>query len=212
MPIFEKNSLNDTLEFLTPTTLLVLDLDNTLVESSTHFGSYQWGKKMIQKAVQDGMSIEEALDHIMPRWDEAQKHVQLALIEEYTPKCFETFHSNVAKVIGLTGRSPQVAPLTLAGLEQINISFSPMEQTMQFDLPHPIHFEKGVLFVGAKNNKGDALIQLIKQTKEKFNRVVFLDDQINYVEQVAQALAPLSLEYIGIRFAKVDEKVYQSLL
>lgn len=212
MPIFEKNSLNDVLEFLTPTTLLVLDLDNTLVESSSHFGSYQWGKKMIQKAIQDGMSVEDALDYIMPQWDEAQKQVQLALIEEHAPKCFETFHSQVAKIIGLTGRSPQVAPLTLEGLEQINLTFSSIEHTMQFKLPHPIHFEKGVLFVGAKNNKGDALIQFIKQTKERFHRVVFLDDQINYIEQVEQALIPLSIEYIGIRFAKVDEKVNQSLL
>ncbi len=212
MPIFEKHSLNDALEFLTPTTLLVLDLDNTLIESSTHFGSYQWGKKMIQEAIENGMKIEEALDHIMPIWDEAQKQVQLALIEEHTPKWFDVFHSQAALVIGLTGRSPQVAPLTLAGLEVININFSNIDHPLQFDLPHPIHFEKGILFVGAKNNKGEALIQWIEQTPSRFDRVVFLDDQITYIEQVEKALMNLSIEYVGIRFAKVDEKVHQSLL
>ena len=208
MPILEIESLKTIHEFIHNRTLLVLDLDNTLVESKSHYGSYQWGNFLIKKALEKGMDINEALDEIIPLWEVAQNHIDSKPIEQEVHLFMESVEQLGALKMALTGRSSVVESVTLELLEKYNISFSNWAHTpFIFDLPYDYSFTKGVFFAGPKNQKGAILNQQLQQLKIKIDRVVFVDDQQYLVEEVKQALLNFPIEYYGVRYSGADKKV-----
>lgn len=208
MSIYEKDSLEMVYEFLDAETLLVLDLDNTLIESVYHYGSYQWGTFLTKRAIREGLSVEKALDKVMPVWEKAQYEIEMKLIEEG----LNSFMINNASVgvtqLALTGRSPQIAKITLQQLERFQVEFSVWDPLkFSFELPYEYLFKNGVFFAGTKNEKGAILYQLLNQMPSKFKRVVFVDDQMYLVQQVGEALKELPIEYHGIRYSGADKRV-----
>ena len=208
MPIFEEKSITTVSDYLYPETLLVLDLDNTLIESAFHYGSYQWGNFLIREALEGGADIDQALDEVMPLWDKAQHEIEIRTIEAEVEEWLNLQHDQKTLMLGLTGRSSQIATVTLNHLEQHGLKFSNWDSCEPFFKASPhFHLEEGVIFVGPKNNKGEALLHFINSLKTPIKRVVFVDDQISYLEQVEKSLEDTEIEYIGIRYAGADINV-----
>ena len=94
-------------------TLLILDLDNTLIESSFHYGSYQWGGHLIREALKKGMNEDEALDSIIPHWNKAQYEIEMRTIEEEISDWLNLLHKQGVKMLALTARSLKIVQITL---------------------------------------------------------------------------------------------------
>ncbi len=208
MPIFEEKSITTVSNYLYPGTLLVLDLDNTLIESALHYGSYQWGNFLIREALKGGADIDQALDEVMPLWDRAQHEIEVQTIEAEIEEWINLQHDQKTLMLGLTGRSSQIATVTLNHLEKHGLKFSNWDFCEPFFKENShFHLEKGVVFVGPKNNKGEALLHFINSLKTPIKRVVFVDDQMSYLKQVEKSLKGSEIEYIGIRYAGADMNV-----
>lgn len=206
--IFEKETLKEIYPLLNSETLLVLDLDNTLIESVSHYGSYQWGNFLTRNALQEGLSLEMALDKIMPLWEKAQYDIEIKPIEEELHIFMNQASLIGVKKMALTGRSPKIADITFEFLEKHRINFSSWGLPhLSFELPNEYLFEKGVFFAGTRNEKGAVLFQFMNQINDKFKRVVFVDDQMHLVKQVQKALEKLPFEYYGVRYSGADKRV-----
>ncbi|MCH9631801.1 MAG: hypothetical protein S4CHLAM6_01190 [Chlamydiae bacterium] len=208
MPIFEEKSITNVSNYLQPGALLVLDLDNTLIESAFHYGSYQWGNFLIREALKEGANIDQALDQVMPLWDKAQHEIEIRTIEEEIEKWLNLQHAQKTLMLGLTGRSHKIATVTLNHLKKHGLSFSNWGFCEPFfkESTH-FHLEEGVIFVGPKNNKGEALLHFIHHVTTPIKQIVFVDDQISYLKQVEKSLEGLEVEYIGIRYGGADNAV-----
>jgi len=120
------DSLKEAFEHLTDKTLLVLDLDNTLIECSTAFGSYQWSAYLIRKEMaSQGKSLQEVLDKVVPYWEEMQYQVEMQLIEKESAKWIASLKEEGQTIIALTGRSNYLVERTLYELKRNNLSLSP---------------------------------------------------------------------------------------
>jgi len=208
MPIFEKDSIRVVDKHLHAETLLILDLDNTLIESIFHYGSYQWGGYLIREAIKKGMSEEEALETTMTDWNRAQYEIEMKTIEDEVSGWLNQLHSQGVKILALTARSPQIAQVTHAHLEKHGLKFSDWgAQEMHYGKSAEGYLEKGVLFVGPKNNKGKFLLDFISKLDVTYKKIVFVDDQISYLEQVENSLKGSGIEFIGVRYSRADQRV-----
>ncbi len=206
----EINSLKEAFDDLTDTTLLVVDLDNTLIECSTAFGSYQWASYLIQKEMSDqGKSLSEVLDEFVPYWEETQHQVEMQLIEKETSKWIASLKEEGQAIIALTGRSNYLVERTLYELKRNRLAFSPpsFKSLYPFEALPQVGYQEGVLFVGPKNDKGTLLTHFLNNSDQSFEKVVFVDDQERYLEQCKTAVEKLSLDFVGMHFVALNEKV-----
>lgn len=189
-----------------------MDLDNTLIESIYQYGSFQWGNYLVRKELQKGSPIDQALDEVIPLWEQAQQYIEIRPIEQAIFQWLDETKKFNASRIALTGRSPKVASLTLAQLKEHGFSFSDWshreQQFREMSLEN-VHFEEGVLFVGPKNSKGQVLKQFLIGQEKSFSQIVFLDDQISYLKQVEEIALELNLPYLGVRYSGADNKVQE---
>ncbi|MGE3954047.1 MAG: DUF2608 domain-containing protein [Parachlamydiales bacterium] len=97
---------------------------------------------------------------------------------------------------GPLGDCPAVEDHRLSELNRLGFSFSPLlEGTVAFDeLPlyrgQPILYKEGVIFAnGEVPPKGAALIAFLERVGKCFERIVFIDDRLQYVRDVEEAVA-----------------------
>lgn len=201
------HSLEEVLNHLSDSSaLLVLDLDNTLIECATSYGSYQWAAYQIKQALKQGQSFKSVLDHYVPLWEDLQFHTQIKLIEEKTPLILSNLQDQGMKVIALTGRSPKLKEVTAKKLKEQGVVFSnPLKDTLSFDSSSDYH--EGILFAGPHNSKGSILTQFIQCASQTFSKVIFFDDQKNYIEDVGQSMSELGLPFEGHHYVGLQEKV-----
>ncbi len=208
---FQKiDSLKEAFDHLTDKTLLVVDLDNTLIECSTAFGSYQWAAYLIRKEMADqGKSLSEVLDELVPYWEETQHQVEMQLIEKESPKWIASLKEEGQAIIALTGRSNYLVERTLYELKRNRLAFSSpnFQSSYPFDALPQVGYQEGVLFVGPKNDKGTLLTHFLSSSDQAYDKVVFIDDQERYLEQCKVAVEKRSLDFVGMHFVALNEKV-----
>jgi hypothetical protein len=99
---------------------------------------------------------------------------------------------------------------TLAQLAPLQIDFSStaqIKETLLFvDLQGTI-YKQGIIFVGHGIEKGPALIAYLKRLNKNPKRIVVIDDKLSNIENIAKTLEPLGIDFVGIRYSGVDDKV-----
>ncbi len=157
--------------------LVAFDLDDTLVVSSTHYGSTKWEGELIQEYLKQGLTKKEAQIKGWDIWEKAQHDIKLILIEDDVP----IFLNNIKKnhhVIGLTARPGALKELTVHNLKNNNIIFHSFNCSLNA-------FYEGILFCHGKP-KSVFLSNFIDQVfkNEKPNNILFIDDKKENLEDI----------------------------
>ncbi|MCI0458028.1 MAG: DUF2608 domain-containing protein [Gemmataceae bacterium] len=212
--IREIMSMKEIVSSIDETTLLVLDVDNTVIEPEGNLGSDQWWYFLVAKYQQiDKMEEKKAHREAMDLWNKTQWLITVRAVETLTPGIIKQQQQRGVKVMGFTARTPDIAEKTLEQLQSIGVDYS----------NHPIHakdfkfqldggsarYTKGVLFIGEGNDKGKALVQFLKTIAFNAKRIVFVDDKEKNVESVAAALKANGTEYLCFKYDATYPKVRQ---
>lgn len=206
--IIEAESIEEMVKHISHAdTLVVCDLDNTLIETTIHFGSVQWGEDFIRKLVLGGKSQAEAEEEVKYRWFSILPHIPMRLIETKTPKVLQDIHQKGIPVFGLTARFPEEVSYTLQRLRQFDLNFNKNYLNCELSLKHAARFEEGILFCGTKNRKSDALLHFLQQNDLQPRKIIFVDDKLHHLEDLANSLTRTPIEYVGIRFSGSDKRV-----
>lgn len=205
MSIEKIKSVQEAFKHLTSNTLFVLDVDNTLIESSTAFGSFQWMAHLIREKVKGGVPFNVALDSCVVQWEKAQYLIEMIRIEDSSINWLEDLKSQGQPILGLTGRPKHLAGITLKHLKQNELYFSLLD--FQFHDQLETHYEDGVIFIGHQQDKGEVLLSALDQIDHEYDRVVFVDDQKKYLDQMQKAFEKHSMDYVGMHFVGLEEKI-----
>ncbi len=208
MPLIEVNSLERVTDFLRKDTLVAFDLDNTLVESASQFGSYQWGSYLLRELMERGLDFSRALETLVPRWEKAQEFIDLVPVEPLSPVWLEDWRKKGYLCLGLTGRSPGVEEVTVKQLHENNIIFSPPVFTADplKEYGKRVSYREGVIFAGPFQCKGE-ILKKICASREGIDHVILIDDQLSYLEKAESVFKTLSQDFTGIHFLRLREKV-----
>jgi hypothetical protein len=210
--IWESYTLSEVLPHVDANTLVVLDLDHTLVRTKNSFGSTAWYYHERQANKDRGLSTEDNFDQLYPLWIKAQQYVELEPVSPEVYSVLAEMKAKAAGVMAMTAREPVVSLLTLEQLSDINIDFtdSPLTKVaFNFQAQYPTGFHNGVLFSG-RNPKGEIFSGVMVQAKEALkalgpiNKIVFIDDREDNIATMAQAASSAGLEYVGMRLALDD--------
>jgi FMN phosphatase YigB (HAD superfamily) len=217
--IIESNSIADIAKHITKDTLLIFDLDNTIMETKEYSGSDQWFEALIAHFINnEKMEIAKALSIVLPKYEKAHKKAEVLPVESCTVTAIDKLQKSGCKVIGLTARGDKCIPYTFRQLSSIKVDLSRAAiytpQTKKLNLVKPAEYQQGIVFCyGA--NKGKILADFfnkIKNVDKTFKlpkKIVFVDDKEKNVLAIEEAAQNLSIEFTGIRYGFLDKKVAQ---
>lgn len=207
--VIEIKRMDEIMEAITLDTLVVFDLDNTIMESSQTLGSDQWFDHRVGQLKKIGFSTEDALKSAAKDWQSINAVGYVQLVERETPSIIAEIQDLGIPTLGLTARQASFADHSLRQLRQLEVPLH--RRTVSKDtITLPGHdvalFKRGLLSVGG-NNKGTMLLSFLKRIGYTPRRIVFVDDKQKNVENVDEALTGNYVASFAFRYGAADWKV-----
>lgn len=210
----ESKHIASILEYKKSFGIVVIDLDNTIIESVEDLGSDQWATRLyedVKSALPDNK--EEAAKLALEVYHAVQTHLKVQVVEKPVVGIIKLLQDSDIPVLGLTARDSTIIKSTLLQLNHVGVKFYPQWGQAHFELPvlngkNASIFDQGIVFCGY-NDKGESLEALFKKMKYFPRHVLFIDDKSYNVESVKKIMEKFHLDYDGIRYSYLDEKVKQ---
>lgn len=206
--IFESDQMQDIIPHVESETWVLIDVDNTLIESSVHLGSAQWRAYIRNKALKLGNDAATS-DLILDKfWIFAQHFVPVRLVDPAVQTVIEKLQDSKTVVVALTAREPLEMEHTRKQLATAGIVLSNGSLPEHFSLPAPHYsiYDDGVIYCG-DSTKSEALIAFFQEVGYVPQKVIFVDDKLSQVQELEKTLEQMGIEFIGIRFSAADERI-----
>lgn len=220
--IHEIKHMAEILSAIQDDTLLVFDIDNTLIEPVGNLGSDQWFYYLYKIYKINGLDEKLTQQQALRAWNHAQSLIAVRAAETSIPDLIKSQQKRGLKMLALTARSVEISQKTSQQLASVNISFSDhsvLDKDLEIDQgtlqsEHGAFFRNGVMYVGEGNDKGQVLSYFLQQLHLNPKRIVYVDDKSHHVQAVDRALAALNIPCFCFRYGALDEKVkaYQQLM
>ncbi len=205
--------LEHALEDFGPGDLAVFDLDNTVFRETQTLGTDEWYSHMLHRLQQKGMDRMRAADVLEPVNLRIKTQSQMRLLEAGLPAFIKQLQDRGVYVIGLTARHPNLADATIHHLQQLTIHFEnsnfPAEALAGHKiagLPNRFLWQGGVAFTDG-SPKGLVLRDLIQKTGIMPQQVFAIDDRIQHVHTMVEALLEMRIAGRVIHYLRVLEEL-----
>lgn len=166
-------------------TLLLLDIDETLLTGGDGYGGERWYDDRIRASVQKGMAEEEAVIEANAAWEAAQPDLPVAITEDTVLEILETAKKRKVATMGLTARRPQTSALTARQLKSLGIDLRLTQwRSDDFSITVQARHVAGILYGGPLVEKGLLLGTLLDVSKTLPQQIVFADDKAHHAQQV----------------------------
>lgn len=209
--IIETGQLDDLLthvETLPPKTLVLFDLDNTLIMPKGDLGSVAWAEHLFQLLLDKGVSEKDAetVQHIF--WKSLQPRLEMRTVDPKTTEVLQALKNNGKMILGLTSRYPDNAAFTFKQLGSVGLDFSQQMHMPEASITIPLEpaalYSEGVLFSTMHNKKSDVLIKFLELHHLDVEHIVFVDDKHHHVQDVERACNEYGIKCLGVRFSGAD--------
>ena len=188
-------------------TLVVFDIDNTLLQPKTDLGSVQWFCHQHQEFVALGLTSAEAAKQILPLFFHINHTIDLIPIESTLVDDITHIKNNCERTLCLTARPLPLAERTLQQLQKNALCFHvPELDEFVFNLNSVSLYKQGCLFCGL-NCKGDVLLAFLKAINYHPDVIIFIDDKEANLEAIETAAKQRNIPCVCLRYAGCDERV-----
>jgi hypothetical protein len=191
-------------------TLLVLDIDDTLLTSPSFFGSdawFEWQKTL----------SPQSPGYVPCKFDVIAMNFEAGTQVPTQADAVAAINAIPLDKIMVTSRSPMYRGGTIRELKkagyQLPASLQPGLAGAIYEYqPAPdqpgvtISYHEGVLMV-AGQNKGLAVVDLMQHMQITYDRVVLADDGEKHINDVRDAMTAAGIDYRGVRYNRIDKSV-----
>ena len=205
--VVEIKSMAEVVPHINSRTFLVFDLDNTVLEPVQMLGSDQNFSFWVEQGLKRGLTNEQAKDRAIQLASFVQPYSNVRSVKGRTPRFIATIQRTGLPVIALTARPGNWARGTLSQVASLNIDFRVAAPKLQNNRLKNGDFLNGVYFLAKGSDKGQALIEFMKEAGLNPERILFIDDKAHNVEAVERALEKTPLEHISFRYGAADPRV-----
>ena len=207
--ISDLKEVNGRLRSGKPKTLVVFDIDDTLLTSETFFGSDYWYKW------QSGLSGSNA-DSVPCMFDLVSLAYEVGTMkatQEDGPKVVNEISNDM---IFLTSRNANYRGGTVRELGEARYRFPPqlgpstdgtifsVETTYKSYVD--VSYHHGIYMVSGLP-KGRMLRDLLRRLKLSYERVLMVDDDCPKLVDVADAVRPEGMEFVGLHYTKIAKPI-----
>lgn len=205
--IAEIASFKEVLPHITDDTLVLLDIDDTLMINVQMLGTDEWFHHRMNCFLKSGMSPSDALEKAVAE-DEAIQHIsKMKIVEQGTETIIEALQEQKCVVMGLTTRGFGIAKPTIRQLLELKIDLaksapSPCDHYAEVE-EHGVLYKKGILFTGG-THRGEALFQFCDAIGLRPKRIVFINDKATHLAQVDEVAKNRQVPFLGLRYGYSD--------
>lgn len=207
--IIETPQFREIVSHLTPETLIVLDIDDTLLIPVQMLGCDEWFNFRINQHQAQGMAFPRALEKSVAEWEAVRHLTQMEIVEPGIDEIIASLQQNKYCIMGMTSQGLALATRTSQQLEvnHIDLSLTAPCSEDQFFTVHGqgMLFRKGVLFT-AGSPKGEGLFTFLDKIGFVPRRILFINDKGKYLQDVENFSMKRDVEFIGLRYSYSDAR------
>ncbi len=195
---------------IVPGTLVVFDVDNTLIEPKQMLGSDQWFYALVEQiGADEHLDEDRAVDRAMKIWNAVQADIEVRAVEADTPALIRALARRHVPMLALTARTFDVADVTTRQLRSVGIDFAKtaIAPDLELSSASSARLIDGIGYVGEKSSKGQVLVEILRRTGLRPQRVVFVDDKAKHATSVSEALSVAAIPFRAFRYGGADREV-----
>jgi hypothetical protein len=211
--IVESQSIRDILKLISFDSWVLLDLDNTVMESLLELGSDQWFTQLIEHACQlQPGNTPSAVAEVITIYHAVQHHIRTKAVEPSVVNLIKALQDCGIPVIGLTARDRSLIDTTFRQLDEIGIDFSrnrPSHEPVIELGDNPKNtaiYHSGIIFCSG-NDKGKCFLSLLEKCKPHPRHIVMGEDKEKHLIHVRAAAESKGMRFDGLRYGFLDAKV-----
>lgn len=187
--------------------LVIFDIDNTIAEPYSDLGSDQWFNHIVTVYQKRGFSDKDAFKTAVKLYHHLHTFLDMQPVEAETPTFINSLQKQKIPVLALTARSFIERTFEQLGTIAIDFAHTAVSDGV-FDLTqqNPAFYQNGIIFSG-NNDKGRVLCAFFDRTGYQPDKIVFVDDKESNIASVERAVEARGIQFIGIRYSRLDKKV-----
>jgi hypothetical protein len=205
--IIETKSFKEVPSFVTEDTLVLLDIDDTLLIPVQMLGCDEWFKHRLELHLKNGMTFSHALDLALAEWEAIRHITEMEIVEPGSEDIVRDMQKKGVKMLGLTTQGIALSYRTVKQLQSHHINFldsSPFKEPFYFEeKDQGVLYRKGILFTSG-TAKGEALFKLCDHHNFRPKRIVFVNDKDTHLKDVEESAEKRGVEFIGLRYGYSD--------
>lgn len=207
--IHETSQFEEILTHVDENTLVLLDIDDTILIAPQMLGTDAWLNHQIRERTKDGVDPAEAFTKSLLEWQAIRYITEMELVEPDTGDIIRQLQAKGGHVIGITMQGVALADRTSHHLHIHHIDLSKnaiSEEPHCFKLGRRnLFYLDGILYTQG-TSKANGLFTLCDKMGYVPKRIVLIDDRESHVQDVEQAAEKRGIEFIGLRYAFSDAR------
>jgi hypothetical protein len=207
--IFETAHFSEILRFVKPNTLVLLDIDDTLLIPTQTLGTDAWFIYRTKQHEKSGLTYQDALEKAIAEWEAIRNITDIQIVEEGTDQIIDTLQKKNIAVMGLTTQGLALATRTIQQLQSLTINLSrtaPSQQDQYFMNENGVLYRHGILFTSG-TPKGKAFLKLIDILGCQPQHIVFINDKAKHLSDVEEGVEARGIDFVGLRYSFSDQRV-----
>lgn len=206
--IVECQSTKDFEKEIKKDTLVLFDLDETTITTSSYLGSKAWFNHLEVKTVQWKVP-EKKLISLICKVIQKAPYVP---VHKGTPKLIAKLQEEGHLVFALTGRlkvapwDPKFAATTQKHLASAGVDFTLTQLPSRF-IDKKVHpsLAHGIIF-SSWQPKGPVLKHFLEHYKHRPAKVVFIEDDLESLKSVEAAMKEMKIPFVGFHYRYSEKK------
>ena len=209
--LIEVKNFEDILEYIQEDSIVLFDIDDTILIPEQMLGCDEWFLHIFQKYQEEGLPFEEAKNRAVHEWRVVRHMTGMELVEETAPEVIKKIQEKNIPVIGFTTQGYYLSDITNKSLNDKGVDFSltaPHEEDFYFTLmqkekKHPLLFQNGILFTGG-THKGDSFFEFCNRINYEPKHVIFLNDKASHLQEIEVHAINREVPFTGLRYGYSD--------
>ena len=207
--ILEVQNFKEITSHITKDTLVLLDIDDTLLVPAQMMGSDAWFQHRRRNYEKVGLSSAEALEKALAEWNAVRHITEMEVVEQGTQEIVQKMQGEGYTVMGLTTQGLALATRTSRQLKDIGFN---LERTAPSKKGHYLNvhahgalYREGILFTSG-TPKGEAIFALCKIIGYTPKEILFINDKLTHLVDVEDEAVKKGVKYVGLRYAYSDKR------
>lgn len=208
--LMETDRFAEILPLVDGATLVLIDLDNTLLEPELMLGSVNWCRYFRKKV--ESLDLDPGAQEklVEAYWDFLQQIIPVRAVDPDAIGVIEQIKQEGVLIFGFTARSKREMGHTNRQLEALGVHFTPFTAPIFEGTDSVSAFEQGIVYCGS-SSKVEGLIALLNYLCQFDSccvpeTLLFVDDHEHHVLSLEPVATAFNLKYIGVHFTGADER------
>jgi hypothetical protein len=207
--IIETEKFADILKEADAKTLVLFDIDDTMINTTSTLGSTAWWNYFMGKGREAGLEPNECTIEMNRVIGKIILSVPIETNEKDTAVTIKQLQDRGILTLGLTARhnNPSFLPsadiVIYNALAKLGIDFSKAKLPQQPNSEVNKIFSNGIIFTNHEL-KGPYLQKFLQEMGMHPDKVVFIDDSLKQLKSVEQTLESMDIPFVGFHYRYVE--------